>query len=78
MNKEIPTPQSVYDAKKFWKSYRKLNDLLESEHGSKDVYDSETKLTYLTGHVKGTSEDISHDTLNELLQYATPATGIVL
>lgn len=78
LNKEIPTPQSVHDAKKFWKSYRKLNDLLESEHGSKDVYDSETKLTYLTGHVKGTSEDISHETFNELLQYAKPATGIIL
>ena len=78
LNKEIPTPQSVHDAKKFWKSYRKLNDLLESEHGSKDVYDSETKLTYLTGHVKGTSEDISHATFNELLQYAKPETGIIL
>lgn len=78
INKDIPTPQSVHDAKKFWKSYRKLNDLLESEHGSKDVYDSETKLTYLTGHVKGTSEDISHETFNELLQYATPTTGIIL
>lgn len=78
INKDIPTPQSVHDTKKFWKSYRKLNDLLESEHGSKDVYDSETKLTYLTGHVKGTSEDISHDTFNELLQYATPDTGIIL
>lgn len=78
LNKEIPTPQSVHDAKKFWKSYRKLNDLLESKHGSKDVYDSETKLTYLTGHVKGTSEDISHATFNELLQYAKPETGIIL
>lgn len=78
LNKEIPTPQSVHDTKKFWKSYRKLNDLLESEHGSKDVYDSEIKLTYLTGHVKGTSEDISHATFNELLQYAKPATGIIL
>ena len=78
INKEIPTPQSVHDTKKFWKSYRKLNDLLEAEHGSKDVYDSDVKLTYLTGHVKGTSEDISHDTLNELLQYATPDTGILL
>lgn len=78
LNKEIPTPQSVHDARKFWKSYRKLNDLLESEHGSKDVYNSDTKLTYLTGHVKGTSEDISHNTFNELLQYATPDTGIIL
>lgn len=78
LNKEIPTPQSVHDAKKFWKSYRKLNDLLESKHGSKDVFDSEIKLTYLTGHVVGTSEDISHETFNELLQYAKPSTGIIL
>ena len=78
LNKEIPTPQSVHVTKRFWKSYRKLNDLLESEHGSKDIYDSETKLTYLTGYVKGNSEDIAHDTFNELLQYAKPATGIIL
>lgn len=78
LNKEIPTPQSVQDAKRFWKSYRKLNNLLEAKHGSKDVYDSEIKLTYLTGHVKGTSEDISHDTFNELIQYAKPTTGILL
>ena len=78
LNKEIPTPQSVQDAKKFWKSYRKLNDLLESKHGSKDVFDSEVKLTYLTGHVAGTSEDISHETFNELIQYAKPSTGIIL
>lgn len=78
LNREIPTPQSVQSAKKFWKSYRKLNDLLESKHGSKDVFDSEIKLTYLTGHVAGTSEDISHETFNELLQYAKPSTGIIL
>lgn len=78
LNKEIPTPQSVQDAKRFWKSYRKLNNLLEAKHGSKDVYDSEIKLTYLTGHVKGTSEDISHETFNELIQYAKPSTGILL
>lgn len=78
LNKEIPTPQSVQDAKKFWKSYHKLNDLLEAKHGSKDVYDSDVKLTYLTGHVAGTSEDISHETFNELLQYAKPSTGILL
>ena len=78
LNKEIPTPQSVKQAKKFWSSYRKLNNLLEAQHGSKDVYNSETKLTYLTGHVKGTSEDISHDTFNELLKYAKPSTGIIL
>lgn len=78
LNKEIPTPQSVHDAKKFWASYRKLNDLLESKHGSKNVFDSDVKLTYLTGHVAGTSEDISHETFNELLQYAKPSTGIIL
>ena len=78
LNKEIPTPQSVQDAKRFWKSYRKLNNLLEAKHGSKDVYDSEVKLTYLTGHVAGTSEDISHETFNELIQYAKPSTGILL
>lgn len=78
LNKEIPTPQSVHAAKKFWKSYHKLNDLLEAEHGSKNVFDSEVKLTYLTGHVAGTSEDISHETFNELLQYAKPSTGIIL
>ena len=78
LNKEIPTPQSVQDAKRFWASYRKLNNLLEAKHGSKDVYDSEVKLTYLTGHVKGTSEDISNETFNELIQYAKPSTGILL
>lgn len=78
LNKEIPTPQSVQSAKKFWASYRKLNNLLEARHGSKDVFDSEIKLTYLTGHVAGTSEDISHETFNELLQYAKPSTGIIL
>ena len=78
LNKDIPTPQSVQDAKRFWKSYRKLNNLLEAKHGSKDVYDSEIKLTYLTGHVAGTSEDISHETFNELIQYAKPSTGILL
>lgn len=78
LNKDIPTPQSVQSAKKFWSSYRKLNNLLEARHGSKDVFDSEVKLTYLTGHVAGTSEDISHETFNELLQYAKPSTGIIL
>lgn len=78
LNKDIPTPQSVKSAKKFWSSYRKVNDLLETKHGSKDVYNSEAKLTYLTGHVKGTSEDISHATFDELLKYAQPATGIIL
>lgn len=78
LNKEIPTPQSVQDAKKFWSSYRKLNNLLEAKHGSKDVYNSDVKLTYLTGHVKGTSEVVSHETFDELLQYAKPSTGIIL
>ena len=78
LNKDIPTPQSVHDAKKFWNSYRKLNDLLESAHGSKNVFDSDVKLTYLTGHVRGTSEDISQATFRELLEYAQPSTGIIL
>ena len=78
LNKNIPTPQSVQSAKNFWSSYRKLNNLLEAKHGSKNVFDSDVKLTYLTGHVAGTSEDISHETFNELLQYAKPSTGIIL
>ena len=78
LNKDIPTPQSVQSAKKFWSSYRKLNNLLEAKHGSKDVYDSDVKLTYLTGHVKGTSEVVSHKTFNELLKYAKPSKGIIL
>ena len=78
LNKDIPTPQSVQSAKKFWSSYRKLNNLLEAKHGSKDVYDSDVKLTYLTGHVKGTSEVVSHETFNELLKYAKPSKGIIL
>ena len=78
LNKDIPTPQSVQSAKKFWSSYRKVNNLLEAKHGSKDVYNSDVKLTYLTGHVKGTSEVISHETFDELLKYAEPSTGIIL
>ena len=78
LNKDIPTPQSVQSAKKFWSSYHKVNDLLESAHGSKNVFDSDVKLTYLTGHVAGTSEDISHETFEELLEYAKPSTGIIL
>ena len=78
LNKDIPTPQSVQSAKKFWSSYHKVNDLLESTHGSKHVFDSDVKLTYLTGHVAGTSEDISHETFEELLEYAKPSTGIIL
>ena len=78
LNKEIPTPQSVKQAKKFWSSYHKVNDLLESAHGSKNIFDSDIKLTYLTGHVKGTSEVISYATFKELLKYAKPSTGIIL
>ena len=78
LDRNIATPKTVHETRKFWSAYRKLNNLLEARYGSKDVYDSKVKLTYLTGHVKGTSEIISHDTLNELLQYATPDTGILL
>lgn len=78
LDKDIITPQSVETARKFWESYRKLNDLLESEHGSRDVFDSDTKLTYLTGHEAGTSEDTAMDTFNDLMQSATPDTGILL
>ena len=78
LNKDIPTPQSVQSAKNFWSSYRKLNNLLEAKHGSKNVFDSDVKLTYLTGHVAGTSEDISQATFRELLEYAQPSTGIIL
>lgn len=78
LNKNIITPQSVSEAKKFWSSYHKVNDLLESQHGSKDVYNSDTKLTYLIGHESGSSDDISNDTFNDLLQNAVPDTGIIL
>lgn len=78
LDRNIATPKTVHETRRFWSAYRKLNNLLESEYGSKDVYDSEIKLTYLTGHVKGTSEEISYNTFNELLQYAKPATGILL
>lgn len=78
LNKKIITPQSVETARKFWSSYRKLNDLLETQHGSKDIYNSDVKLTYLTGHVAGTSEDASRETFLEILQTATPDTGIIL
>lgn len=77
-NKDIITPKSVHEAHKFWGAYHKLNDLLESKHGSKDIFDSDTKLTYLTGHVSGTSVDISMSTFKDLLSYATPDTGIIL
>ena len=78
LNKEIPTPQSVKQAKKFWESYRKVNDLLESAHGSKHIFDSDTKITYLTGYVKGTPADISYATFKELLKHEKPSTGIIL
>ena len=78
LDRNIATPKTVHETRKFWSAYRKLNDLLEVEKGSKDVYNSDVKLTYLTGHVAGTSEIISRDTFNELLQYATPDTGIIL
>lgn len=78
LTKDIPTPKSVHHAKKFWSSYHKLNNLLEATHGSKHIYDSGTRLTYLTGHVAGTSENIAHNTFTELLHYAKPSTGIIL
>lgn len=78
LDRNIATPKTVHETRRFWRSYRKLNNLLEARYGSKDVYDSEVKLTYLTGHVKGTSDIISRDTLNDLLQYAKPDTGILL
>ena len=78
LNKDIPTPQSVQSAKKFWSSYRKVNDLLESAHGSKHIFDSDTKITYLTGYVKGTPADISYETFKELLKHEKPSTGIIL
>ena len=78
LNKEIPTPKSVKQVKKFWSSYHKLNDLLESAHGSKHIFDSDTKITYLTGYVKGTPADISYETFKELLKHEKPSTGIIL
>lgn len=78
LDRNIATPKTVLETRKFWSAYGKLNDLLEAENGSKDVYNSDVKLTYLTGHVAGNSDIISRDTFNELLQYATPDTGIIL
>lgn len=78
INKDIPTPKSVHHAKKFWSSYHKLNNLLEAKHGSKHVFDSNTKLTYLSGHVSGGSSSIASSTFSELLSYARPSTGIIL
>lgn len=76
--KDIPTPKTVAGVRKFWSAYHKLNDLLESQHGSKDIFSSEYKLTYLTGHVAGQSEDIAQSTFEDLLQYAEPTTDIIL
>lgn len=87
LNKEIPTPKSVQAVRTFWSAYHKVNELLEAKHGSKDVFDSDTKLTYLAGHASlkyetgsesGASEDIAQDTFYDLLQYAEPTTGILL
>lgn len=78
INKDIPTPKSVHHAKKFWSSYHKLNNLLEAKHGSKHVFDSNSKLTYLSGHVSGSSSSIASSTFSELLSYAKPSTGIIL
>lgn len=78
LDRNIATPKTVHETRKFWSAYRKLNDLLEAENGSKDVYNSEVKLTYLAGHESGTSDTIAQDAYNDLLQYATPDTGIIL
>lgn len=78
INKDIPTPKSVHHARKFWSSYHKLNNLLEAKHGSKHVFDSNSKLTYLSGHVSGSSSSIASSTFSELLSYARPSTGIIL
>lgn len=78
LDRNIATPKTVHETRKFWSAYRKLNNLLEAKTGSKDVYNSDVKLTYLTGHEAGTSKTISYDTFYELLQYATPDTGIIL
>lgn len=78
LDRNIVTPKTVHETRKFWSAYRKLNDLLEAENGSKDVYNSEVKLTYLAGHESGTSDTIAQDTYDDLLQYANPDTGIIL
>ena len=78
LDRNIATPKTVHETRKFWSAYRKLNDLLEAENGSKDVYNSEVKLTYLAGHESGTSDATAQDTYNDLLQYANPDTGIIL
>ena len=78
LNREISTPSSVHATETFWGAYHKLNDLLESEKGSKDIFDSDTKLSYLSGHASGSSSSIARNTFNDLLQYASPVTGIIL
>ena len=78
LNKDVPTPKSVHHAKKFWSSYHKLNNLLEAKHGSKDIYDSNTKLTYISGHTSGGSSSIASSAFSELIHYASPSTGIIL
>lgn len=78
VNRKIATPQSVNATKTFWGAFHKLNDLLESEKGSKDIFDSDTKLSYLSGHASGGSSSIARSTFSDLLQYASPDTGIIL
>lgn len=78
LNHKISTPKSVRATKTFWGAFHKLNDLLESQKGSKDVFDSDTKLSYLSGHASGGSSSIASATFSELLQYASPSSGIIL
>lgn len=75
---KIASPKSVRATKTFWGAFHKLNDLLESQKGSKDVFDSDTKLSYLSGHASGGSSGIASSAFSELLQYASPSTGIIL
>lgn len=75
---KIASPKSVRATKTFWGAFHKLNDLLESQKGSKDVFDSDTKLSYLSGHTSGGSSGIASSAFSELLQYASPSTGIIL
>ena len=78
INSKIATPKSVKATKTFWGSYHKVNDILESQKGSKDVFDSNTKLSYLSGHTSGGSSGIASSTVSDLLSYASPSTGIIL
>lgn len=75
---KIASPKSVRATKTFWGAFHKLNDLLESQKGSKDVFDSDTKLSYLSGHTSGGSSGIASSAFSELLSYASPSTGIIL